>query len=65
MIKGLYETHLQVTDMQRAVDFYQNKLGFELGANHGTASFFWLEKDKKQMLGLWQTDEDIPIRHFA
>ena len=28
---GLYEVHLPVTDVDRAIDFYVEKLGFELG----------------------------------
>ena len=28
---GLYEVHLPVTDLDRAIEFYVEKLGFELG----------------------------------
>lgn len=31
MIKKLYETHLQVKDLKTAINFYQDKLGLELG----------------------------------
>jgi adenylate kinase family enzyme len=35
---GLYEVHLSVTDLDRAVDFYVNKLGFEFGFGSGKST---------------------------
>jgi catechol 2,3-dioxygenase-like lactoylglutathione lyase family enzyme len=29
MIKGLYETHIEVADLEAAVDFYKNTLGLD------------------------------------
>ena len=68
MIKGLYETHLYVEDLERSIDFYGEVLG--LKQCHFTeerrAAFFWIGKDKQAMLGLWEKPkEEIDIRHFA
>lgn len=68
MIKGLYETHLFVENLDRSIDFYSNVLGLKLcryRADRGTA-FFWIGNDKQFMLGLWKKPKDqIDIRHFA
>lgn len=68
MIKGLYEAHLPVSDLQRSIDFY-HKLELELAYRSERVVFFWLEKGKS-WLGLWKTDQvEIPyhpsIRHVA
>lgn len=68
MIKGLYETHLFVENLERSIDFYSNTLGLKLcrfGAERRTA-FFWIGEEKQFMLGLWEKPkEQIDIRHFA
>lgn len=68
MIKGLYETHLFVENLERSIEFYGNTLELEQcyqEPERGIA-FFWLEKPKKSMLGLWQKPkEQIQSRHFA
>ncbi|WP_350287355.1 VOC family protein [uncultured Croceitalea sp.] len=68
MIKGLYETHLFVEDLERSIDFYANTL--ELVQCHyeaeRRAAFFWIGKPKQFMLGLWEKPkEEIDVRHFA
>ena len=30
MIQSIYETHLHVRNLEKAIDFYQNKLGFNI-----------------------------------
>ncbi len=30
MIQSIYETHLHVRNLEKAIDFYQNKLGLTL-----------------------------------
>ncbi|MGE7186484.1 VOC family protein [Peribacillus sp. NPDC006672] len=55
MIKGLYEAHLPVSDMQRSIDFYR-ELDLELAYRSERVVFFWLEKGKS-WLGLWETDQ--------
>jgi len=68
MIKGLFETHLYVADLEKSVDFYKNILGltqcyFEEGRR---AAFFWVGKPKEYMLGIWEKPKsEIDIRHFA
>lgn len=68
MIKGLYETHLYVENLERSIDFYKNTLDLKqcrFNDSRRTA-FFWIGEDKKFMLGLWEKPkEDIDIRHFA
>lgn len=68
MIKGLYETHLFVENLERSIDFYKNVLGLEQ-CYHETerrAAFFWVGKPKEAMLGLWEKPkEEIDKRHFA
>ncbi len=68
MIKGLYETHLYVADLERSMDFYGNILGleqcyFEAGRR---AAFFWIGEPRQSFLGLWEKPQSaIDKRHFA
>ncbi len=68
MIKGLYETHLFVEDLERSIKFYTEILGLKqcrFGIERRTA-FFWIGIDKQAMLGLWEKPkQEIDIRHFA
>ena len=68
MIKGLYETHLFVENLERSIEFYSKTLGLKqcrYGAERRTA-FFWIGEEKQSMLGLWEKPKaDIDIRHFA
>ncbi|WP_430408434.1 VOC family protein [Kordia sp.] len=68
MIKGLYETHLFVENLERSIEFYSKILGLKqcrYGAERRIA-FFWIGEDKQAMLGLWEKPkEEIDIRHFA
>ncbi|MCA0132138.1 VOC family protein [Winogradskyella alexanderae] len=68
MIKGLYETHLFVEDLERSVAFYKDILGLTLCRFNPErkVAFFWIGEDKQAMLGLWERPKDeIDIRHFA
>lgn len=68
MIKGLYETHLYVEDLNRSVRFYQEVLGLKLCRfnEERRTAFFWIGDDKQQMLGLWEKPKaEIDLRHFA
>lgn len=68
MIKGLFETHIFVEDLERSIDFYKNVLGLtECGYNDGRRiAFFWVGEPKGAMLGLWEKPKtEIDIRHFA
>lgn len=67
-IKGLYETHLFVENLERSIDFYKNTLGLKQCRlnNERRTSFFWIGEDKQFMLGLWEKPKvQIDIRHFA
>ena len=55
-IEGLFETHLTVADLDRAVAFYRDVLGLPLAHSipeRGVA-FFWIGAPGRAMLGLWQ-----------
>ncbi|MEM9545189.1 MAG: VOC family protein [Bacteroidota bacterium] len=68
MIKGIYETHLFVEDLERSIEFYSKTLGLKLCRNRTdrNTAFFWVGKDQQFMLGLWEKPkEQIDIRHFA
>lgn len=67
-IKGLYETHLYVEDLDRSIAFYKDVLGLEqcYYEEGRRASFFWIGEANQQMLGLWEFPKDkIDKRHFA
>ncbi|BBI33924.1 VOC family protein [Cohnella abietis] len=65
MIKGLFETHLLVRDLDNSISFYET-LGLKLGVRYDNVAFFWITEDKQHMLGLWQTSEEkMQKRHFA
>ncbi len=68
MIKGLYETHLFVENLERSIEFYAQTIGLQqcrFGAERRTA-FFWIGKEKQFMLGLWEKPkEEVDVRHFA
>ena len=68
MIKGLFETHLFVENLERSIEFYADVLGLEQCHYEAErrVAFFWIGKPKQSMLGLWEKPkEQIDIRHFA
>lgn len=68
MIKGLFETHLFVENLERSVEFYSTVLGLEQGNMNDKrrVAGFWMGKPKQSMLGLWEMPKDkIDKRHFA
>ncbi len=56
-IRGLFESHLTVSDLDRSVHFYSDLLG--LAEAHivpdRRVAFFWIGAPGKAMLGLWET----------
>jgi lactoylglutathione lyase len=55
----LYEVHLPVTDVNRAVDFYVGRLGFEVGFSRSDGSgalLLYTEPGQRWMLGLFRVD---------
>ena len=68
MIQSIYETHLHVKNLEKAIDFYQNKLGLILAKlSERRVAFLWVGENKEQMLGLWEvhSNEDFEMKHFA
>lgn len=69
MIKGLFETHLFVENLERSIEFYTNVLKLEqfLYEEERRAALFWIgENPRQSFLGLWEKPKDeIDIRHFA
>lgn len=67
MINNLYETHLQVRDLQTSIDFYM-KLGLELSLliEERKVAFFYIGADR-QLLGIWEvpSGREVSKRHFA
>jgi lactoylglutathione lyase len=56
-VQGLFEAHLTVSDLERAVAFYCDVVGLP-SAYHAPergAAFFWLGGPGEAMLGLWST----------
>ncbi|WP_336689935.1 MULTISPECIES: VOC family protein [unclassified Chryseobacterium] len=67
MIKGLYETHVKVSDLENAIKFYTEILGLEFAhkEENRRIAFLWIGKNKESMLGLWEQKENLQTRHFA
>jgi lactoylglutathione lyase len=68
MIKGLFETHLYVEDLERSIQFYKEVLGLQqcYYEEARRAAFFWIGLPRQAMLGLWESPkEKIDLRHFA
>ncbi|WP_096154488.1 MULTISPECIES: VOC family protein [Bacillus] len=67
MINSIYETHLEVLNINEAILFYE-KLGLKvaLKLEERKAAFLYVGKDK-QMLGLWEVPagKKVSQRHFA
>src|SRR3982751_3901501 len=54
-VRGLFETHLTVSDLQRSIAFYRDTIGLELGLKvpNRNCPFFWIGGAKDAILGLW------------
>ncbi|MGG2093416.1 VOC family protein [Bacillus sp. S13(2024)] len=68
MIKGLYEAHLPVSNLQNSIAFYR-ELGLKLAWCDENTAFFWIEEGKS-WLGLWEGNEyetryHPSLRHIA
>lgn len=55
-IKGLFETHLTVCDLNRSVAFYSDILKLLLAAriDDRRCAFFWVGPHRDAMIGLWE-----------
>jgi lactoylglutathione lyase len=68
MIKGLFETHVFVRNLDNSIEFYRNTLGLTLchKEENRKVAFFWIGAPLTYMLGVWEKPEqDIQVRHFA
>jgi lactoylglutathione lyase len=67
MIKGLFETHVPVTNLKRSIGFYEDILGLTKCYQDVVrgAAFFWIGAPGSAMLGLWNTIGNFDRRHFA
>jgi catechol 2,3-dioxygenase-like lactoylglutathione lyase family enzyme len=68
MIKGLYEAHLPVKNLEKSIEFYK-KLGLKFAWRDHDTAFFWIEEGKS-WIGLWEINEyETPyhpsLRHIA
>jgi lactoylglutathione lyase len=52
---ALFETHLDVHDLERSIDFYRQVVGLELAFRlpERHVAFFWIGGRGRSMLGLW------------
>jgi lactoylglutathione lyase len=55
-IQDLFETHLTVSDLQRAMTFYSGVLGLEIAyvLPERKVAFYWIGGRGASMLGLWE-----------
>ncbi|SRR5712692_7048231 len=61
-VKGLFEAHITVSDMQRSIAFYCDVVGLEVGLlqPERPAAFFWVGGRGRSMMGLF-TLESWPL----
>jgi lactoylglutathione lyase len=67
VITGLFETHIKVRNLERAMRFYEDVIGLELGTfePNRKLAIYWIIKGQS-MLGLWEVPEQQCFRqHFA
>src|SRR5437016_12060230 len=75
-ITGLYETHLQLANLDLSMEFYEGVLGLELGMKEQArrAAFYWVGGHGKTLLGIWEKPpwvlnrnpgDPIITQHFA
>ena len=67
-IKGIFETHLNVANLDRSVQFYEQMLGLQLGTRDDRRglAIYWVGGWGHTLLGLWEKPDDQIFRqHFA
>jgi lactoylglutathione lyase len=54
-VRGLFETHLTVSDLDRSIAFYRDVVGLRLAFEQSArgAAFFWIAEPGNALLGLW------------
>src|SRR5262245_38823246 len=68
-ILGLFETHLNVRNLEKSIAFYRDVMGLELAyvLEDRRVAFFWIGGPRQSMLGLWEigTGPNVMRLHFA
>ncbi len=67
-IKGLFETHINVFELERSMVFYEDVIGLELGTlgKKRRIAFYFIGGWANTMLGVWEKpDVQIQRQHFA
>lgn len=66
MITGLFETHIEVSNLENAMSFYEEVLSLQLGRKEEDRriAFYWIGSPGQAMLGLWEK-QLVHARHFA
>jgi lactoylglutathione lyase len=65
ILDGVYETHVDVADLDRAMAFYGDTLGLELGRHEPERGIaFYFTGTPRSMLGVWEKEDPEPS-HFA
>ena len=54
-VRGLFETHLTVSDLERSLGFYRDVVGLPVALQipERNAAFLWVGEPGHSMLGLW------------
>jgi lactoylglutathione lyase len=68
MIKGLFETHINVSSLERSMKFYGAVLELELGRyeEERRVAFYWLGNWGEAMLGIWEKPQSYVLQqHYA
>lgn len=67
MINGLFETHVNVADLTRAMRFYNQLPDFSLGYldEDRRIAFYFIGGWGHTMLGLWERPEALHVQHLA
>ncbi|MEJ0016027.1 MAG: VOC family protein [Acetobacteraceae bacterium] len=62
-IRGLFEAHLTVSDLDRSIAFYRDVLGLPLAYRlpERNVAFMWVPTSERGMLGLWSIGSS-PLR---
>ena len=68
MFSNLFETHINVSDLERSMEFYGGKLELELGTldENRRIAFYFIGGWNKSMLGVWEKPQkEVFYQHLA
>ena len=66
MFSNLFETHMNVQDLERSMEFYGGKLELEPGLLQETRAYYFIGGWNKTMLGVWEKPkEEVFHQHLA